>query len=151
MASVELADTEGEGGVRLANGDYAMAAFRYLVGIAMTVLLGVQACGAAYTPLDLRYPAARFSLVSPISRRRVYDATQLLFGRALEPQYDIGRARVILSLGADFLSAMPMSVRWARQFAGARRAATPDADMNRLYVLEPMPTPTGSAAEPTGT
>ncbi|HTV25956.1 MAG TPA: oxidoreductase, partial [Polyangiaceae bacterium] len=41
-----------------------------------------------------QHPAARFSFVSPISRQRVYDATQLLFGRALEPQYDLGQARV---------------------------------------------------------
>ncbi|HTV19139.1 MAG TPA: 4Fe-4S dicluster domain-containing protein, partial [Polyangiaceae bacterium] len=51
------------------------------------------------------------------------------------------------SLGADFLAGMPMSVRWARQFAQARRASSPNADMNRLYVAEPMPTPTGSCAD----
>jgi Fe-S-cluster-containing dehydrogenase component/anaerobic selenocysteine-containing dehydrogenase len=94
-----------------------------------------------------RHPAARFSFVSPISRRRVYEATQTLFGRVLEPQYDFGRARVVLSLGADFLSGMAHSVRWSREFARARRAASPGAEMNRLYVVESTLTPTGSMAD----
>jgi molybdopterin-containing oxidoreductase family iron-sulfur binding subunit len=93
-----------------------------------------------------RYPAARFTFVSPISRQRVYEATQLLLGRPLEPQYDVGRARVILSLGADFLEAMPMSVRWAREFARRRRGA-PAEEMNRLYAVETMLSPTGSVAD----
>jgi Fe-S-cluster-containing dehydrogenase component/anaerobic selenocysteine-containing dehydrogenase len=94
-----------------------------------------------------RYPAARFSFVSPIARQRVYDATQVLFGRALEPQYDFGRARVVLALGADFLAGMPMSVRWSREFARARRVAEPGGDMNRLYAVEPTLTGTGCLAD----
>jgi Fe-S-cluster-containing dehydrogenase component len=94
-----------------------------------------------------RYPAARFSFVSPLTRRRVYQATRVIFGRALEPGYDFGRARVVLALGADFLAATPMSVRWSRDFARARRAASPAATMNRLYALETAPTPTGSLAD----
>ena len=45
-----------------------------------------------------RYPGAQLSMVSPLSRRRVYEATRLLFGRPLEPAYDFSSARVILSL-----------------------------------------------------
>jgi Fe-S-cluster-containing dehydrogenase component len=94
-----------------------------------------------------RHPAARFSFVTPISRRRVYEATQTLFGRLLEPQYDFARGRVVLSLGADFLGGMAHSVRWSREFARARRAASPAAEMNRLYALESTLTATGGMAD----
>jgi molybdopterin-containing oxidoreductase family iron-sulfur binding subunit len=103
--------------------------------------------GALSARVLARYPAARFSFVSPLSRERVYEATRLVFGRPLEPRYDFARARVVLSLDADFLAAMPMSLRWAREFANARRAASPASPMNRLYQVEPMPTPTGSLAD----
>jgi Fe-S-cluster-containing dehydrogenase component len=102
--------------------------------------------GAWIERVVARHPAARFSFASPISRQHVYEATQLLFGRPLEPQYDVGRARVILSLGADFLTGMPMSSSWARNFAQRRRGASAE-EMNRLYVVETMLTPTGSAAD----
>jgi molybdopterin-containing oxidoreductase family iron-sulfur binding subunit len=103
--------------------------------------------GSLVEEIRRRHPAARFSFVSPLSRQRVYDATQALFARALEPQYDFGRAKVVLALGADFLSGMPMSVRWARDFARARRIPAPDADMNRLYAVEATLTPTGGIAD----
>jgi Fe-S-cluster-containing dehydrogenase component len=103
--------------------------------------------GSLMDEIRRRYAAARFSFVSPISRRRVYDATRLSFGRALEPHYDFARARVVLALGADFLSGMPMSVRWARDFSRARRIAAPGAEMNRLYALEATLTPTGGIAD----
>src|SRR5690606_25091267 len=40
-----------------------------------------------------------------------------------------------------------MSLRWARDYAAGRRLAAPDADMNRLYVVETMLTTTGSLAD----
>jgi Fe-S-cluster-containing dehydrogenase component len=103
--------------------------------------------GSLVARVRQRYPGARFSFAGPLTRQRVYEATALIWGRALEPAYDFSRARVVLSLGADFLSAMPMSVRWSREFAAARRTAAPDGSMNRLYVLEPMWTPTGGTAD----
>ena len=42
----------------------------------------------------------------------------------------------------------PASLRYARQFAARRRVRRqPDGTMNRLYVVEPMPTPTGAKAD----
>jgi hypothetical protein len=57
------------------------------------------------------------------------------------------RPNVIVSLDSDFLASGEASLRYARQFAARRRVAAPDTTMNRLYVVEPMPTPTGSKAD----
>jgi molybdopterin-containing oxidoreductase family iron-sulfur binding subunit len=101
----------------------------------------------AIARVRVRHPGARFAFDAPVSRRAVFDGARLVFGRALEPQYRFDRADAVLSLDADFLAMMPNSVRWSRDFAARRRVASPDADMSRLYVAEPRPTPTGSLAD----
>jgi molybdopterin-containing oxidoreductase family iron-sulfur binding subunit len=72
---------------------------------------------------------------------------QLAFGRPLTTHYRFDRARVIVSLDADFLGSGPAHVRYARDFANGRRVRKDRAEMNRLYVVEPLPTPTGSIAD----
>jgi len=55
------------------------------------------------------------------------------------------RPDVIVSLDADFLSAgFPGSTRYIRDFAARRN---PDANMNRLYVIESTPSSTGMKAD----
>ena len=41
----------------------------------------------------------------------------------------------------------PGSLRYARQFSARRRVRGEQTEMNRLYVVEPMPTPTGTKAD----
>ncbi len=53
----------------------------------------------------------------------------------------------MVSLDADFLASGPASLRYARQFAKRRRMDDANSTMNRLYVVEPMPTPTGTKAD----
>ncbi|HSK02654.1 MAG TPA: 4Fe-4S dicluster domain-containing protein [Kofleriaceae bacterium] len=94
-----------------------------------------------------RHPTARFVFDSPVGRREVYEGSRLAFGRPLEPQDRFERADVVVSLDADFLAAMPSSVRWSRDFARRRRLRGAAGGMSRLYVAEPCPTPTGSLAD----
>jgi Fe-S-cluster-containing dehydrogenase component len=137
-------------GGALASWDEALAAARGREGYRPWFVLPPQSSeliGSIIGRLRARYPAARFTFASPISRRHVYEATNELFNRWLEPQYDFARARLTLSLGADFLAAMPMSVRWSRDFASARRVASANETPNRLYVIEPSLSVTGSNAD----
>ena len=53
----------------------------------------------------------------------------------------------IVSLDSDFLASGAASLRYARQFAARRRVRGGQTAMNRLYVVEPMPTPTGTKAD----
>jgi molybdopterin-containing oxidoreductase family iron-sulfur binding subunit len=61
--------------------------------------------------------------------------------------YDLRGADVIVSLDADFLSSGPGSLQYARQFSARRRVRGEQTGMNRLYMVEPMPTPTGTKAD----
>ena len=69
-------------------------------------------------------------------------------GQYVQPVYDFTKAKVVVSLDADFLAAEgAANLRYARQFASRRRVdANPD-ELNRLYVAEPTPSVTGLSAD----
>ncbi len=78
-----------------------------------------------------KYPAAKWHQFDPL-------------GLAPAALYHFEKAELILSLGADFVSLGPASIRYARDFARSRR---PGEKMSRLYVAESTPTLTGTMAD----
>ena len=76
----------------------------------------------------------------------VYGARQ---GGAFDahPIYQFSKADIIVSLDADFLGFGPGMVRYTKDFASRRKIGTPTYEMNRLYVVEPVPTVTGGKAD----
>lgn len=90
------------------------------------------------------YPEARWHQFDPAGRDAVRQGSILAFGRYLEPEYQLDRADVILSLDGDFLGEHPDRTRLSRKFADRRRNL---ANMNRLYVVESTPTLTGAVAD----
>jgi MoCo/4Fe-4S cofactor protein with predicted Tat translocation signal len=90
-------------------------------------------------------PQAKWHVYEPISRDNVVEGAKLAFGEPVETRYDFSKADVIVSLDADFLYAgFPGSARYTRDFAARRN---PDANMNRLYVIESTPSSTGMKAD----
>jgi Fe-S-cluster-containing dehydrogenase component len=94
-----------------------------------------------------RYPLLRVVHHAPADQQNAYRGTELAFGAPLQQQLALDRAEVVVALDADVLGSMPMSVRWAHDFAIRRRAVEPGQDPVRLFVAEPMLTPTGSMAD----
>jgi molybdopterin-containing oxidoreductase family iron-sulfur binding subunit len=92
------------------------------------------------------FPSARWHQFEPLARDNAVQGAQLAFGEPVTARYQLDRANVIVSLDADFLAARPGNLRLARQFA-ARREPGPSRTMNRLYVVEPAPSVTGSNAD----
>lgn len=80
-----------------------------------------------------KYPAAKWHEWEPL--------------QVQQPQaiYHFDKAQVVVSFGADFLASGPMSLRYARDFAAARRPN--NGAMNRLYVAESTPSLTGAMAD----
>ncbi len=74
-------------------------------------------------------------------------ASERILGQALDPHYQFDKADVVLALDANFLAAMPMSVRWAHDFAKAKHIETPDGKLNRLYTVESAVSVTGATAD----
>ena len=82
-----------------------------------------------------------------LSRANTYAGAESAFGRPLNPVYHFDKADVILALDCDFLTDLPGSIVYARQFIDGRRVRADRVEMNRLYAAESMPTVTGAMAE----
>jgi molybdopterin-containing oxidoreductase family iron-sulfur binding subunit len=71
----------------------------------------------------------------------------MAFGEPVNTIYDFSKADVVLSLGSDFLAALPGTLRYARDWAARRRVTKEREEMSRLYVIESTPTTTGASAD----
>jgi molybdopterin-containing oxidoreductase family iron-sulfur binding subunit len=101
-----------------------------------------------------RHPDAQIHFYAPFDGRSGVASSRALFGGALLAQHDFSQARVVLALDSDFMASGPFSLRYARDFAGRRHAGISrmsgtarGPDMNRLYVVEGMWSPTGTLAD----
>ncbi|MFL5330357.1 MAG: TAT-variant-translocated molybdopterin oxidoreductase [Gemmataceae bacterium] len=95
------------------------------------------------------YPEAKWYVHEPAMPRTSRDAARTAFGEPLDFVYRLNDADVIVALDCDLFSSGPDQLRHAREFARRRKLNDPaDATkMNRLNVVEPMPTPTGAVAD----
>jgi MoCo/4Fe-4S cofactor protein with predicted Tat translocation signal len=97
--------------------------------------------------LQDKFPKASWAEYEPISDEAPLDAAQTVFGKTVKPVYQLGKAKRIVSIDADFLQSEAGSVFYAREFAKGRRVVNKDDDMNRLYVAESGFTLSGSMAD----
>lgn len=101
------------------------------------------------------FPEAKWHQYEPVNRDYARAGAVMAFGQPVNTTYDFSKADRILSLGSDFLSAMPGTLRYARDYAAQRRGVAeaigshPDAAerMSRLYVVESTPSITGANAD----
>jgi MoCo/4Fe-4S cofactor protein with predicted Tat translocation signal len=93
------------------------------------------------------FPEAKWHQYEPANRDNARAGAVMAFGEPVNTIYDFSKADRILSLGSDFLSAMPGTLRYARDYAAKRRISGEKAEMNRLYVVESTPTITGANAD----
>jgi molybdopterin-containing oxidoreductase family iron-sulfur binding subunit len=96
-----------------------------------------------------QFPGAQWVQYEPVSRDNVTIGAELAFGEPVNTVYRFDQAEVVLALDADFMSTMPGSLRYARDFTSRRkvRFGSEAAAMNRLFVVESTPTITGSMAD----
>ena len=99
--------------------------------------------------LRRKFPRARWHQYDPARSDSVLEGARLAFGENLSPIYHFDDADVVLALDADFLSMGPAHLRYVRDFMERRRVAGKpgQAAMNRLYVVECMPSSTGAVAD----
>ena len=93
------------------------------------------------------FPQAKWHQYEPANRDNTRAGAMLAFGQPVNTIYNFDQAQRILSLDADFLSAAPGTLRYARQFAAGRRIVAGKHEMSRLYVVETTPTNTGASAD----
>ncbi|MGI4854739.1 MAG: TAT-variant-translocated molybdopterin oxidoreductase [Janthinobacterium lividum] len=103
---------------------------------------------AQWKQLQAKYPQAKLIQWEPVNRDSARIASKAAFGDFYDAQYQLQNADVILSLDADFLSsaAFPGFLPLSSAFAERHRYEN-GKPMNRLYVVESMPTVTGAKAD----
>ncbi len=119
-------------------------------GKGLRILTGAVASPSVHahiTSLLASMPLAKWHWYEPISRASARQGAMSSFGADLEPRYHLDRADVIVSLGADFLSATEGNVRYVRDFTKKRRSGAVGRPMNRLYAVEVTPGLTGASAD----
>ena len=116
---------------------------RILTGTVTSPTLGAQ-----IKKLLAKFPEAKWHQYEPSGGDSVREGTRLAFGKPMNPVYHFEQADVIVSLDADFLTIGPGHTRYTRDFSRRRDLAEgPASKLNRLYVVEPMPTSTGTMAD----
>jgi MoCo/4Fe-4S cofactor protein with predicted Tat translocation signal len=103
---------------------------------------------AQWKQVQAKYPQAKLVQYDAVNGDGARAASKAAFGDYYDTQYKLEDADVILSLDADFLSGigfpghLPLAAAWAE-----RHRYEEGKTMNRMYVVESMPTVTGFKAE----
>jgi MoCo/4Fe-4S cofactor protein with predicted Tat translocation signal len=114
----------------------------------LTTTVTSPTLGSQIKDLLAQFPGAKWHQYEPSSDNSARVGAKLAFGRAVNTMYHVDQADVVVSLDADFLMTGPGHVRYIREFAGRRSLPNgPSSNLNRLYVVESMPTSTGAMSD----
>ncbi len=94
-----------------------------------------------------KFPQAKWYLYDPVDADIHERAATAAVGRSVRPYFKFDEASIIVSLDCDFVGTEEDNRRFIAGFAKGRRLSKPTDKMNRLYVVEPMMTVTGSNAD----
>jgi molybdopterin-containing oxidoreductase family iron-sulfur binding subunit len=116
--------------------------FRILTGTVTSPTLAAQIQNVLK-----QIPGAKWHQWEPAGCDGAREGAKLAFGRYVNTVYRPEKADVILSLDADFLASGPGHIGYMKEFYRRRKLSGPTDTMNRLYVVEPTPSVTGSSAD----
>jgi len=95
-----------------------------------------------------KFPGAKWHQWEPVGRQNAKAGAIKAFGQDLETVYQFENADIIVSLESNFLTELPGSLKYCRQFINGRKIrGGGEAKMNRLYVAEASVTVTGAQAD----
>jgi MoCo/4Fe-4S cofactor protein with predicted Tat translocation signal len=113
----------------------------------LTEVITSPSLAAQIKAVQARFPQATWHPYEPLGRDNVRAGAQLAFGKPVNTVYKLDQADVIVSLDADFINTGAGHVRYARDFSSRRVVDGTSQNLNRLYVVESMPTSTGAVAD----
>ena len=94
-----------------------------------------------------RWPQAKWVAYDALEDTQQFAGLQAAFGQPVREVLDLSKAKVILSLGRDFMQFESLALKQARDFAAARKVLKAADAMNRLYVVESTFSNTGASAD----
>lgn len=97
--------------------------------------------------LSQALPEARVFIGDALHPVNALEAAAAVAGAGAYAVQHVGKAKIIAAFDSDFLGGEAHAVRHTKAFAAGRRTEKPGDPMNRLYVVEPHFTLTGSNAD----
>jgi len=94
-----------------------------------------------------KYSGAKHIQYDQVSAYGVTQANAESFGSAFIPSYDFTKAKVVVSIGCDFLGSWHSSIEAAKQFSQTRQLGNGKTDMSRHYQFESNLSLTGANAD----
>ncbi|MEO7265647.1 MAG: TAT-variant-translocated molybdopterin oxidoreductase, partial [Ferruginibacter sp.] len=94
-----------------------------------------------------KYPGSRHVQYDAVSHSGMLLANQSSYGKRAIPSYQLDKAKVIVSLGADFLGTWLSPVEFNRQYASQKRVTGERPQLSRHIQFESMMSLTGSNAD----
>ena len=95
----------------------------------------------------LKFPGSRHIMYDADSYTGILLANQAAYGKKAIPSYNFDKAKVIVSIGADFLGTWLNPVEFACQYAVGRRINESNPAMSRHFQFESILSLTGSNAD----
>jgi len=94
-----------------------------------------------------KYPGSRHVQYDAVSYSGMLLANEATYGKRVIPSYHFDNAKVIVSLGADFLGTWLSPVEFAKQYSQTRKISGEKPEISRLIHFESMMSLTGSNAD----
>ncbi len=94
-----------------------------------------------------KYPGSRHVQYDADSYSGLLLANEANYGKRAIPSYNFDKAKVIVSLGADFLGTWLSPVEFARQYAQGRKINEKNPEMSKHYQFESLLSVTGGNAD----
>jgi MoCo/4Fe-4S cofactor protein with predicted Tat translocation signal len=95
----------------------------------------------------VKYPNTTHVVYNPISYDGLLSANELTFGKRAVPQYLFENAKVVVSIGADFLGSWVMPAVFAKGYSKNRKISKKNIDMSKHFQFESMLSMTGANAD----
>jgi MoCo/4Fe-4S cofactor protein with predicted Tat translocation signal len=130
-------------------------AFDKMVGAAITGKTVVLLTGTINSPSTqqiiteflAKYPNSRHVQYDAVSYSGMLLANEASYGKRALPSYQFDNAKVIVSLGADFLGTWLSPVEFAKQYSVNRKITGEKPELSRHFQFESMLSLTGSNAD----
>jgi MoCo/4Fe-4S cofactor protein with predicted Tat translocation signal len=95
----------------------------------------------------LKYPGSKHVQYDGISYSGLLSANEACYGIKSIPSYHFDKAKVVVSLGADFLGTWLSPIEFAKAYATSRRVTEKNPVMSKHYQFESMMSMTGANAD----
>ena len=94
-----------------------------------------------------QYPDLEHIVFDPSSAHGILEANRMSFNRRIIPRYHFDKAKVIVSVGADFLGTWLAPIEYTRQYASTRKLSDDIKTMSRHIQIESGMSLTGANAD----